>query len=86
MLQRIDGVRQVYPSAGNFLLFRLDHPDPGRATALTEALLASHSIYIKDVSARFPEPAPYVRVAVRHPAENLRLVEALSAYLEGRIP
>jgi len=86
MLQRIDGVRQVYPSAGNFVLFRLDHSDPGRATALTEALLARHSIYIKDVSARFPEPAPYVRVAVRHPAENLRLVEALSAYLEGRMP
>jgi len=86
VLQRIDGVRQVYPSAGNFVLFRLDHDDPGRATALTESLLARHSIYIKDVSARFPEPAPYVRVAVRHPAENLRLVEALSAHLEGRMP
>jgi histidinol-phosphate/aromatic aminotransferase/cobyric acid decarboxylase-like protein len=86
VLQRIDGVRQVYPSAGNFVLFRLDDSDPARAAALTESLLARHSIYIKDVSARFPEPAPYVRVAVRHPAENLRLVEALSAHLEGRMP
>jgi len=68
------------------VLFRLHDSDPARAAELADALLTRHSIYIKDVSARFPKPTPYVRVAVRHPAENLRLVEALSAHLEGRMP
>jgi histidinol-phosphate/aromatic aminotransferase/cobyric acid decarboxylase-like protein/choline kinase len=86
MLQRTPGIRQAYPSAGNFVLFRLDRSDPAHATALTDALLTRHSIYIKDVSARFPQPAPYLRVAVRHPSENRRLVEALSACMDERLP
>jgi histidinol-phosphate/aromatic aminotransferase/cobyric acid decarboxylase-like protein len=81
-LESIRGILQVFPSAANFVLFRLNHNDPGRAAALTEALLTRHSIYVKDVSERFPEPAPYLRVAVRQPAENRRLVEALAACLE----
>ncbi len=81
-LEKVRGIGQVYPSAANFLLFRLDHHDPARAAALTQALLARYSIYIKDVSARFPEPGPYLRAAVRLPAENLRLVDALSACME----
>jgi histidinol-phosphate/aromatic aminotransferase/cobyric acid decarboxylase-like protein len=84
-LENTPGICEVYPSAGNFLLFRLDHPDPARAAALTDALLARHSIYVKDVSSRFPAPAPFLRVAVRHPEENKRLVEALSACLEERL-
>jgi histidinol-phosphate/aromatic aminotransferase/cobyric acid decarboxylase-like protein/choline kinase len=81
-LESIRGILQVFPSAGNFVLFRLNHNDPARAATLAEALLARHSIYVKDVSERFPEPAPYLRVAVRQPAENRRLAEALAACLE----
>ncbi|MGH9600273.1 MAG: aminotransferase class I/II-fold pyridoxal phosphate-dependent enzyme, partial [Terracidiphilus sp.] len=81
-LRSVRGVQEVFPSAGNFLLFRLNHHDPARAAALTDALLTRYSIYIKDVSARFPSPAPYLRVAVRQPAENWRLAEALAVCLE----
>ena len=83
-LQTTPGICRVFPSGGNFLLFRLDGDDPARAAAITHALLSRYSIYVKNVSARFPEPAPYLRVAVRQPGENRRLVEAISACLEER--
>lgn len=78
-LQNLPGVREVFSSGGNFLLFRLNGKDPSRAAALTENLLTRHSIYVKDVSMKFLEPAPYLRVAVRRPSENQRLIEAMAA-------
>jgi histidinol-phosphate/aromatic aminotransferase/cobyric acid decarboxylase-like protein/choline kinase len=80
-LQAVPGVRQVYPSAGNFLLFCLDGDDPSRAATLVDKLLARHSIYLKDVSAKFLESAPFLRAAVRTPAENHHLIAALTASL-----
>jgi len=77
-LQATPGVARVFASAGNFLLFRLDGDDPARAAAVTHNLLARHSIYVKNVSARFAEAAPYLRAAVRLPAENHRLIDALT--------
>ncbi|MFP5277118.1 MAG: aminotransferase class I/II-fold pyridoxal phosphate-dependent enzyme [Acidobacteriota bacterium] len=80
-LELVPRIRKVYPSAGNFLLFRLDGDQPGHARWLTENLLARHSIYLKDVSSRFPTPGSYLRAAVRTPAENHRLVDALTMCL-----
>lgn len=81
-LQAVPGVCQVFPSAGNFLLFRLDGDQPSRAATLVDNLLAQHSIYLKDVSAKFPAPGAYLRAAVRTPAENHRFLDALTACLE----
>jgi histidinol-phosphate/aromatic aminotransferase/cobyric acid decarboxylase-like protein/choline kinase len=76
-LEHTPGVAKVWPSGGNFLLVRLAGEDPGRAQRTVEQLLAQHSIYVKNATAKFHFSAPYLRVAVRRPAENLRLVEAL---------
>jgi len=80
-LAEVPGVERVYPSGGNFLLARLQGSNPANAARVVEDLLARHSIYVKDVSAKFPEAAPYLRVAVRRPAENLKLLTALGSAL-----
>jgi histidinol-phosphate/aromatic aminotransferase/cobyric acid decarboxylase-like protein len=75
-LASVPAVERVFPSGANFLLTRIAG---GRraAAALAEALLADHAIYVKDVSARFPDGHGYWRVAVRLPEENRRLVTLL---------
>jgi histidinol-phosphate/aromatic aminotransferase/cobyric acid decarboxylase-like protein/choline kinase len=85
-LQATPGVSQVFPSAGNFLLFRLDGNGPAYAAAITQDLLTRHAINIKNVAARFPQAAPYLRAAVRLPAENHRLIDALADCLRRRNP
>jgi len=72
------GIQEVYPSGGNFLLVRLAGDDAGCAHPLTESLLRKYSIHVKDVSSKFGNAAPYLRLAVRRPAENLRLLAALA--------
>ncbi|MDA8065368.1 MAG: threonine-phosphate decarboxylase CobD [Thermaerobacter sp.] len=72
-LQALPGV-EVYPSQVNFLLLRL--PRPG----ISEAL-ARRGILVRDC-ANFPPLSPgHVRVAVRRPGENRRLVRALGEVL-----
>jgi len=69
-------VRTVWPSRGNFLLVELDC---GRAECqrLCTSILLEKGIYVKDVSDRFAGDRAYLRLAVRLPAENARLVKAL---------
>jgi histidinol-phosphate/aromatic aminotransferase/cobyric acid decarboxylase-like protein len=64
----------VYPSGADFLMVRMNRP----VAAVIEHLLQRHSILIKDVSGKFPPPEQYARVAVRTPADNQRLIAALS--------
>jgi histidinol-phosphate/aromatic aminotransferase/cobyric acid decarboxylase-like protein/choline kinase len=80
-LARMKGIDAVYPSGGNFLLARLTGNDPTLANQVVDHLLVHHLIYVKDVSSKFPERGPYLRFAVRRPAENLRLFQALAASL-----
>ena len=80
-LARTPGVERVYSSGGNFVLMRLQGCNPARAERVANQLLTNHSIYIKDVSTKFPEPAPFLRVAVRKPTENLILLNALGETL-----
>ncbi len=70
-------VREVHPSGGNFLLARLRGADPGLAARLRSWLLATERIEVKDVTQRFPDRAPSLRLAVRNPADNAQLVAAL---------
>jgi histidinol-phosphate/aromatic aminotransferase/cobyric acid decarboxylase-like protein len=72
-------VDRVYPSGGNFLLLRL-RLDPAACGRLADALLERAGIYVKDASARFPDGRGFLRIGVRWPDENDRLVAALEAH------
>ena len=78
-LSNVQGVTRVLPSGGNFVTFELDRQAPS-AAAVVRRLLAIESIFVKDVSSKF-EGRSMIRVAVRLPEENARLVSALTAVL-----
>jgi histidinol-phosphate/aromatic aminotransferase/cobyric acid decarboxylase-like protein/choline kinase len=70
------GVIEAYPSQANYLLCRLSAGL--KARSLAENLLEGHEIFIKDLTGKqgFPE-GQFVRLAVRSPEDNDRLVAAL---------
>jgi histidinol-phosphate/aromatic aminotransferase/cobyric acid decarboxylase-like protein/choline kinase len=72
----VPGLVEVGPSGGNFLLARLIG-DTHRAGRLRSALLEAEAIEIKDVTAKFPDGAPRLRIAVRGEQDNARLLAAL---------
>ena len=76
-LSRLEVVAEVYPSGGNFLLVRLSG-DGGLAGTLRLRLLVDERIDVKDVTDRFADGQPRLRVAVRLPDENQSLVRALA--------
>jgi histidinol-phosphate/aromatic aminotransferase/cobyric acid decarboxylase-like protein/choline kinase len=78
-LRALPIVRDVVEGGGNFLLVRLNGTEATTAGCLRAALLARFAIDVKDVSARLPQLAPCLRIAVRLPHENARLVEAMEA-------
>lgn len=69
-------VERAWPSEGNFILTRLKVPV---LPAFLDALLAHHGLYLKDVSDRFADPGAWVRLAVRTPTDNRRLLDAMLA-------
>jgi histidinol-phosphate/aromatic aminotransferase/cobyric acid decarboxylase-like protein/choline kinase len=81
-----DGLRQrllqipgllVAESGGNFVTVRVG--TPAVAARVTDHLLQTRGLWVKDLSPRLGTGA--LRLAVRTPAENARLVEALAASL-----
>jgi histidinol-phosphate/aromatic aminotransferase/cobyric acid decarboxylase-like protein/molybdopterin-guanine dinucleotide biosynthesis protein A len=76
-LAAVSGVERVFPSGGNFLLVRLAG-SAELAGRVSGRLLRDRSMYVKDVSAKFSDGAGYLRLAVRKPAENSRLIAALN--------
>lgn len=78
-LREIPGVKDVFPSGGNFVMLELSTAASGD---IVRRLLASESIYVKDVSAKFGG-RPRIRIAVRLPDQNARLLGALSAALSS---
>lgn len=80
-LVALDAVAEVYPSGANFLLVRL-RGDGSAASRVRGALLAEASIEVKDVTSRFPDGAPRLRIAVRTPADNGRFIAALACLSE----
>jgi histidinol-phosphate/aromatic aminotransferase/cobyric acid decarboxylase-like protein len=77
-LAEVPLIDAVFPSGGNFLLVRLAPKDPSLGREIRRQLLVSSSIELKDVSAKFADGRSYLRLAVKLPHENARLVEALS--------
>lgn len=78
---------QVFPSAANYLLFRL--PEMIDAPFLNQRLFKKHQILVRDCSNFVGLDSHFVRIAVRSRTENERLIDALRAELqsggEGRI-
>lgn len=72
-------VCRVHDSGGNFLLVQLRGEDAGVAASLRRELLAASRIEVKDVSGKFPDGLPRLRLAVRTPADNDRLIRALQS-------
>jgi histidinol-phosphate/aromatic aminotransferase/cobyric acid decarboxylase-like protein/choline kinase len=68
-------VDEVFPSAANFVLVALK--ERGAAARIAEELLSEYSIYVKDISHKFPNGRSYFRLAVRLPDENALLVKCL---------
>jgi histidinol-phosphate/aromatic aminotransferase/cobyric acid decarboxylase-like protein/choline kinase len=77
-LSRVDVVAEVYPSGGNFMLVRLAGGDGNLAGTLRHRLLVEERIDVKDVTDRFGDGLPRLRIAVRLPHENSLLVHALA--------
>jgi histidinol-phosphate/aromatic aminotransferase/cobyric acid decarboxylase-like protein len=79
-LRTQEAIDEVFASAGNFLLVRFK----GSAHALKDLpqqILAAASIYVKDVSEKLDDGGFYLRLAVRLPEENKRLIGVLREIL-----
>jgi histidinol-phosphate aminotransferase len=68
---------EVFPSAANFLLFRVSSKTPAPAPALM-GMLKERGILIKDMSTSHPLLADCLRVTVSTPDENLAFTRALA--------
>lgn len=73
-LRAIPGLH-VYPSAANFLVFRVESPRVTH-TALFDRLLAEHGILVRDVS-KYPMLGRCLRVNAGTPAENDAFLDAV---------
>jgi histidinol-phosphate/aromatic aminotransferase/cobyric acid decarboxylase-like protein/choline kinase len=69
-------VEKVFPSAANFILMRMKPRTPA-SPEIAEMLLTRYSIYVKDISHKFPDNKKYLRLAVRLPHENAMLVSCI---------
>ena len=65
LLEELPSVHQVHDSGGDFLLVDLAGEDPGTASRLRQDLLASSRIEVKDISGKYPDRRPRLRLAVR---------------------
>ncbi len=77
-LRAVDGL-EVYPSQANYIMCRLT--GSMTATELTIALLEKYKILIKDLSGKKGLDGEFIRLAVRRPEENERLLSALRELL-----
>jgi len=82
MLRLLSGqpfVHRVHDSGGNFLLVQLRGEDSVIASRLRQELLATSRIEVKDVSEKYPDRLPRIRIAVRTQEDNDRLLHALQS-------
>lgn len=78
-LSQCPSVREVYKSGGNFILVRLCYG--WEATeAWAKALLKNHGIYIKTIEKISQNSETFIRLAVRLPQENARVVELMAQF------
>ena len=71
-------VHEILPSGGNFLLLTLVGEEADLAARVRDALLQHHNIEVKNVTEKFSDRRPRLRVAVRARGENNQFVAALS--------
>lgn len=76
-LSLLDCVDEVFSGEGNFILMRLKESDACKD--FCRHMLEKHSIYLKDVSKKFPDSRTYVRIAVRKATDNRVLIDAMKA-------
>ncbi len=76
LLKEVPLVEKVFESGGNFILIRIKG-DSAAASDICKRLLSEYSIYVKDASPKFTDGSGYLRLAVRLPEENVRLVDCL---------
>ncbi len=75
-LGKVKVIERVFAGGANFILVRLKG-DASAAQKMCDRFLSKHSIYIKDVSAKFPGGRGYLRFAVRTKEENGKLIQCL---------
>ena len=78
-LSSINNLR-VVPSQANYILCEL--LNGYKATDLTKILLDKNNLFIKDLSTKKGFNGEYIRVAVKRPEENDKLVEAIEKALQ----
>lgn len=78
LLRGSPAVKTVFPSGANFLLIQLAS-GVSHVEHLSRSLLDDYQLYVKSSSAKFNDGYGYIRLAVRLPAENKAMVEALNA-------
>lgn len=77
LLSESPAVLKAYPSYSNFILVKINC-QPEKITDLANELLNGFDMYIKSCSQKFNDGSAYIRLAVRLPEENKRLVENLT--------
>jgi histidinol-phosphate/aromatic aminotransferase/cobyric acid decarboxylase-like protein len=75
-LATLSMVDTVFESAANFILVRFK-AEASFVTILSQQLLSKYSIFVKDISKKFPDGKGYIRFAVRSHDENMALVESI---------
>jgi|SRR5579863_1771717 len=75
------GTLKVFPGAANYLLLKIR--SSVTAADLRVRLLREHRIGVRDCSSYAALDSSYMRVAVRTPSENARLVQALRSVLSS---
>jgi histidinol-phosphate/aromatic aminotransferase/cobyric acid decarboxylase-like protein/choline kinase len=76
-------VEEVCTGAGSFLLVKFGNASVAGA-GIRRQLLEQHRIEVKDVSGRFADGGVRLRLAVRRPGDNRRLLAALASVLAER--
>jgi threonine-phosphate decarboxylase len=77
-LRTVDGLR-VIPSSANFVMVELP---PGCVTEKVVSRLAQQGILVRDCRTFFGMSKPALRLAIRHPPDNNRIVRALQEALQ----
>ena len=76
LIKKQEFVDHVYPSRANYVLVKLKKK-PEELISFTKMLLNDQSVYLKNVSGKFNDGNFYLRLAVRLPEENEKLVKSM---------
>ena len=72
---------RIIPSQANFIMCEI--VEKIKAKDLTRLLLDRHNILIKDLSSKNGIKGEYIRIAVKKPEENNKLIEAINMIIQN---